>query len=139
MDEQPDLFSRQVQAGIGLFVAVMVYATAFGGLFALAFAFAYGRLPGVHTPQGVALALAPSKDDAVPIGHRVLGSFFGVMAACGQAWGAVTARFGFQRAHALGFSIDGFSSAYQRLLAGTSRTAISGLSKVSSRSRKEVA
>jgi predicted cobalt transporter CbtA len=58
MDEQPDLFSRQVQAGIGLFVAVMVYATAFGGLFALAFAFAYGRLPGVLTPQGTALTLA---------------------------------------------------------------------------------
>src|ERR1700744_6082916 len=32
MDEQPALSSRQVQAGIGLFVAVMVYATAFGGL-----------------------------------------------------------------------------------------------------------
>ena len=67
---------------------------------------------------GVALALAPGKGEPIPIGHRVLGSFFGVLAACGQGWGAVTARFGFQRAHALGFSIDGLSAAYQRLMGG---------------------
>ena len=39
------LVSRSVQAGLGLFTAVMVYSTAFGGLFGLAFAFAYGRIP----------------------------------------------------------------------------------------------
>jgi predicted cobalt transporter CbtA len=50
--------SRQVQAGLGLFVAVMVYSAAFGGLFALAFAFAYRRIPGAVTPQGVSLLLA---------------------------------------------------------------------------------
>jgi hypothetical protein len=32
--------SRSVQAGLGLFVAVLVYSAAFGGLFGLAFAFA---------------------------------------------------------------------------------------------------
>jgi predicted cobalt transporter CbtA len=57
--EQPEeLVSRKVQAGIGLFTAVMVYCTAFGGLFGLAFAFAYGRVPGAFTPQAVALMLA---------------------------------------------------------------------------------
>ena len=56
--EEPELVSRKVQAGIGLFTAVMVYCTAFGGLFGLAFAFAYGRVPGAFTPQAVALMLA---------------------------------------------------------------------------------
>jgi len=57
-EEQTELVSRPVQAGLGLFVAVMVYCTAFGGLFGLAFAFAWGRLPGAFTPQGVAVVLA---------------------------------------------------------------------------------
>jgi hypothetical protein len=58
VQEEPELVSRQVQAGIGLFTAVMVYCTAFGGLFGLAFAFAYGRVPGLLTPQAVSLVLA---------------------------------------------------------------------------------
>ena len=41
--EEPEPVSRSVQAGLGLFVAILVYSTAFGGLFGLAFAFAYGR------------------------------------------------------------------------------------------------
>ena len=57
-EEQHELVSREVQAGIGLFVAVMVYCTALGGLFALAFAYAYGRVPGVLTPQAMSLMLA---------------------------------------------------------------------------------
>ncbi len=36
--EQPELVSRTVQTGWGLFTGVMVYSTAFGGLFALVFA-----------------------------------------------------------------------------------------------------
>ena len=43
-DPEPELVSRSVQAGIGLFTGVAVYSTAFGGLFALVFAFAYGRM-----------------------------------------------------------------------------------------------
>jgi hypothetical protein len=58
VEEEPELVSRQVQAGIGLFTAVMVYCTAFGGLFALTFAFAYGRVPGVLSPQAVSLLIA---------------------------------------------------------------------------------
>lgn len=58
VEHEPELVSRKVQSGLGLFTAVMVYCTAFGGLFGLAFAFAYGRTPGVFTPQAVALLLA---------------------------------------------------------------------------------
>jgi hypothetical protein len=58
VEEEPELVSRPVQAGIGLFIAVMVYCTAFGGLFGLAFAYAYGRMPGALTPQAVSLMLA---------------------------------------------------------------------------------
>jgi hypothetical protein len=58
VEEEPELVSRQVQAGLGLFTAVMVYCTAFGGLFALAFAYAYGRVPGVLTPRAASLLLA---------------------------------------------------------------------------------
>jgi len=56
--EQAELVSRSIQSGLGLFTAVMVYCTAFGGLFSLAFAFAYGRLPGTFAPQGVSALLA---------------------------------------------------------------------------------
>jgi predicted cobalt transporter CbtA len=56
--EEPELVSRPVQAGIGLFTGVVVYSTAFGGLFALAFAFAFGRAPGVFTPRSVSALLA---------------------------------------------------------------------------------
>jgi predicted cobalt transporter CbtA len=41
---EPELVSRRVQSGIGLFTGVMIYNMAFGGLFALAFALAYGRM-----------------------------------------------------------------------------------------------
>jgi predicted cobalt transporter CbtA len=56
--EEPELVSRTVQAGLGLFTAVIVYCAAFGGLFGLAFAFAYGRMPGRLTPQAVSALLA---------------------------------------------------------------------------------
>lgn len=43
-DPEPELVSRSVQAGIGLFTGVTIYNTAFGGLFALVFAFAHRRM-----------------------------------------------------------------------------------------------
>jgi predicted cobalt transporter CbtA len=58
IEEGPELVSRQVQAGLGLLTAVMVYSIAFGGLFGLAFAFAYRRVPGAVTPQGASVLLA---------------------------------------------------------------------------------
>lgn len=42
--EEPELVSRHVQAGLGLLTGVVVYSTAFGGLFSLAFALAYRRM-----------------------------------------------------------------------------------------------
>ncbi len=55
---EPELVSRSVQAGLGLFVAVLVYSVAFGGLFGLAYAFAYGRVPAVLSPQTLSIVLA---------------------------------------------------------------------------------
>jgi hypothetical protein len=54
---QEELVSRPVQAGIGLFTGVVVYSAAFGGLFALAFVLAYGRM-GSFGPRAVAALLA---------------------------------------------------------------------------------
>jgi drug/metabolite transporter (DMT)-like permease len=70
------------------------------------------------TLGGVALALAPGRHDTVPAGHRISGTVFGVVAACGQAWGAVLSRYAFQRAHEIGFNLDGITAAYQRLWGG---------------------
>src|SRR5579872_6685526 len=57
VEEETPLVSREVQAGIGLFTGVMVYSAAFGGLFALAFALADGRI-GELSPRAVAALLA---------------------------------------------------------------------------------
>ena len=40
---EPELVSRHTQAGVGLLTGVVTYGAAFGGLFSLVFAFAYGR------------------------------------------------------------------------------------------------
>ena len=40
---EPALVSREMQAGLGLFVGVIVYGAAIGGFFSLAFGFVYGR------------------------------------------------------------------------------------------------
>lgn len=54
---EPELVSRATQAGIGLFTGIMTYSAAMGGLFALVFAFAYGRL-GRLGPRGTSAVLA---------------------------------------------------------------------------------
>ena len=50
--DEPELVTRGVQRTVGLLTAAVVYGVALGGLFALAFAFAYGRVgraePGAH-------------------------------------------------------------------------------------------
>jgi hypothetical protein len=56
--DEPELVSRSAQAGLGLFIAVLVYSASFGGLFGLAYAFAYGRIPGVLSPQALSIVLA---------------------------------------------------------------------------------
>ena len=56
MPPEPELVSRDVQAGFGLLAAVVVYSAALGGLFALAFAFAYGRVGNLR-PRAVSALL----------------------------------------------------------------------------------
>jgi predicted cobalt transporter CbtA len=56
-EPEAELVSRRLQASIGLFTGVMVYSVAFGGLFALAFALAYGRT-GDFSPRATSALLA---------------------------------------------------------------------------------
>ena len=55
--EEPEPVPRGVQRTVGLAIATCLFGTALGGLFALAFAFGYGRV-GRLTPRGTALLLA---------------------------------------------------------------------------------
>ncbi|MET8157681.1 CbtA family protein [Sphaerisporangium sp. NPDC005289] len=59
-------FSRAVQSTVGLATAVGVYGLAVGGVFALVFAFAYGRL-GAFTPRVTAGLLAAAGFVAVEL------------------------------------------------------------------------
>ncbi len=52
-----ELVSRGVQSTVGLGVAVLIFGVAIGGLFALAYAIAYGRI-GVLSPRATAGLLA---------------------------------------------------------------------------------
>lgn len=54
--EEPAEVSRDVQSTIGLAIATCAFGAALGGLFALAFAFAHGRI-GTPTPRATASAL----------------------------------------------------------------------------------
>lgn len=54
---EPDLVSRAVQKSLGLLTAVTLYGAALGGIFALVFAYAYGRVSRLG-PRGLALVLA---------------------------------------------------------------------------------
>jgi predicted cobalt transporter CbtA len=53
--DEPELVSRSVQAGLGLFTGVVLYSAAFGGLFALAFAIAWGRVGALDARSLAAL------------------------------------------------------------------------------------
>jgi predicted cobalt transporter CbtA len=55
--QEPEIVSRKVQRGAGLFTAHIVYGAAIGGLFSLVFALAYGRI-GNLDPQLLAALLA---------------------------------------------------------------------------------
>jgi predicted cobalt transporter CbtA len=57
--EEPELVSRTVQASLGLLTGVVVYSTAFGGLFALVFAVADRRAITLR-PRAVSALLAAS-------------------------------------------------------------------------------
>lgn len=117
-ESEPPLVSRPVQAGIGLLTGVMVYNIAFGGLFALGFALAYGRI-GDFGPRTTAVVLAvvgliavyivpslkypaspPSVGDPATIGARTALYFsmiaisLGAMIAAGMLRLRLLARFG---------------------------------------------
>src|SRR5262249_13186204 len=53
----PEIVSRAVQSTLGLGVAALVYGAALGGIFGLAFAFAYGRL-GSLTARATSVLVA---------------------------------------------------------------------------------
>lgn len=57
MATEEELVSRAVQSTAGLLTALSLYGAALGGLFALAFAYAYGRIARIG-PRTLALALA---------------------------------------------------------------------------------
>jgi len=52
---EAELVSRDVQAGPGLLVGAVVYGAAIGGLFALVFAYAYGRVGSLGARETAAL------------------------------------------------------------------------------------
>ncbi len=56
---EPEMVSRAVQSTIGLLTGVLAYGAALGGIFALAFAYAQGRL-GRLGPRATAAVLAAS-------------------------------------------------------------------------------
>lgn len=53
--EMPELVSRDVQSGLGLLVGLGVFGSAVGGLFALTFAYAYGRIGALNARATSAL------------------------------------------------------------------------------------
>jgi hypothetical protein len=55
---EPELVSRQTQAGLGLLTGVTVYGTSIGGLFALTFAFVYGRVRNLSAAKLAAVLAA---------------------------------------------------------------------------------
>ncbi|CAG8869211.1 hypothetical protein PS627_03368 [Pseudomonas fluorescens] len=58
-DVEEELVSREVQSTVGLFTGVVIYSVSVGGIFALVFAFAMGRMGGLKVgPRGLAAILA---------------------------------------------------------------------------------
>jgi len=107
---EPELVSRQVQAGIGLFTGVILYSTALGGLFALVFALAYRRIGELRIKETSALlaglgaialtitpnlkypANPPSVGDPETIGARTALYFAMVFISIGAMVGAFMLR-----------------------------------------------
>ena len=73
---------------------------------------------GLTILVGVAIALYPGKSKTPAMNPGTKGLVLGLIAAAGQAIGAVLSRHGQLLSKAAGQSIDGMSVAYQRILAG---------------------
>lgn len=54
---EPEIVSRRIQSSLGLLTATVLEGTAVGGIFALVFAFAFGRMP-VTNPRALSALLA---------------------------------------------------------------------------------
>lgn len=109
-EAEPELVSRKMQAGLGLFTGVMVYCTAFGGLFALVFAAVHGRIADTGPRATAALlgligfaaiylvpnlkypANPPSVGQPETIGHRTALYFIMMASSVAAATGAATWR-----------------------------------------------
>lgn len=77
-------------------------------------------LSGMVILGGVALALAPSRPPHAPVpsGLPRAGIAWGVLAAAGQAGGAVVSRYGYDVLAATGATSDPLTVTYQRIVAG---------------------
>ncbi|HSA03927.1 MAG TPA: EamA family transporter, partial [Candidatus Paceibacterota bacterium] len=67
---------------------------------------------------GVYLAISPVPIEAKSLKTVLVGTACGILAALGQAGGAVLSRKAFEITKAAGQSLDGMTAAYQRILAG---------------------
>ncbi len=79
---------------------------------------------GLMILAGVAIALSPGKHLNLSRAEAVPGTLFGLVAAFCQAYGAVLSRKAFAISKLAGESLDGVTSAYQRILGGVVVTAI---------------
>ena len=79
---------------------------------------------GLMILAGVAIALSPGKHLNLSRAEVVPGTLFGLVAAFCQAYGAVLSRKAFAISRLAGESLDGVTSAYQRILGGVVVTAI---------------
>lgn len=77
---------------------------------------------GVLILAGVAIAITPGKSSPPRVRVRPIGFLFGIVAACGQGFGALISRKGVNVAAAAGEAAHnatfGITAAYQRILAG---------------------
>ncbi len=79
---------------------------------------------GLMILAGVAIALSPGKHLNLSRAEVIPGTLFGLVAAFCQAYGAVLSRKAFAISKLAGESLDGVTSAYQRILGGVVVTAI---------------
>jgi drug/metabolite transporter (DMT)-like permease len=77
---------------------------------------------GLTILAGVAIAITPSKANPPRVKVRPIGFLFGLVAACGQGFGALVSRKGVMVAETAGEAASnatfGITAAYQRILAG---------------------
>lgn len=75
-------------------------------------------LLGAVVIGGVAMALVPRDNLHIAPGQLLPGVIYGVLAAAGQAGGAVLSRKAFDISAAAGFEVDGGTAAFQRVIGG---------------------